>query len=85
MISSSRTFSADVKLHLFADGQRYELASLGSGTGRFRTEQELSASEGEIETIVDDKVTRWKVRLTSPITGDSKRFEFESVKSSDAQ
>ena len=79
MISNSRSFSADVKLHLFAEGQRYELASLGSGTGRFRTEQELSATKGEIETIVDDKVTRWKIQITSPITGDSKRFTFEAV------
>ena len=60
-------------------GQRYELASLGSGTGRFRTEQELSATEGEIETIVDDKVTRWKIQITSSVTGDSKRFTFEAV------
>ena len=79
MISNSGTFSADVKLHLFVGGQRYELASLGSGSGRLRTEQELSATEGELETIVDKKVTRWKVRITGPTTGDSKRFTFEAV------
>lgn len=79
MISNSGTFSADVKLHLFANGEKYELASLGSGAGRLRTEQVVNATEGEIETIVDAKVTRWKVRLTSPMTGESKRFTFEAV------
>ena len=79
MISNSGTFSADVKLHLLANGQRYELASLGSGSGRLRVEQFIDVSEGEIETIVDEKVTRWPVRLTSPITGESKRFTFEAV------
>ena len=79
MISNSGTFSADVKLHLLANGQRYELASLGSGSGRLRVEQFIDVTEGEIETIVDEKVTRWPVRLTSPITGESKRFTFEAV------
>jgi hypothetical protein len=79
MISNSGTFSANVKLHLYVAGQRYELSSLGSGSGRLRNEQQLNATEGEIETIVDDKVTRWPIRITSKLDGSTKRFEFEGV------
>ena len=44
-----------------------------------REAQSIDATEGEIETIVDERVSRWRVRFTSPITGESKRFTFESV------
>ena len=73
------TFSADVRLSLFVDKQRVDVASLGPGFAILRNSQAIDATEGEIETIVDDKVTRWPVRLTSPITGESKRFTFEAV------
>lgn len=83
MISNAQnengTFSADVKLNLYIGDQRYELGQVGPGLGMLREAQSINATEGEIETIVDEKVTRWKVRFTSPITGESKRFEFEGV------
>ena len=83
MITNSQngngTFSADVKLSLFVDDRRFEVASLGPGFAVLRDAQSTDATEGEIETIVDKKVSRWKVRFTSPITGESKRFTFEAV------
>ena len=83
MISNSQngngTFSADVQLSLFVDNRQLDVASLGPGFAIFRNAQSVEATEGEIETIVDKKVSRWKVRLTSPITGESKRFTFEAV------
>jgi hypothetical protein len=83
MISNSQngngTFSANVQLSLFVDNRQLDVASLGPGFAIFRNPHSIEASEGEIETIVDEKVTRWKVRFTSPITAESKRFTFEAV------
>jgi len=83
MISNSQngngTFSADVQLSLFVENQRIDVASLGPDFAIFREAQLIDAIEGEIETIVDNKVSRWKVRFTSEITGESKRFTFEAV------
>lgn len=83
MISKSKigngTFSADVKLHLYVDNEQVELGQLGPGFAILRDTQTIDASEGELETIVDKKTTRWKVRFTSPITTASKRFTFEAV------
>ena len=73
------TFSADVRLHLFVGEQKFEIASLGPEFAYLRTEHSIDASEGEIETIVDQKTSRWKVRFTSPITNESRRFTFEAV------
>jgi len=73
------TFSAEVQLHLYAGGKCYELGHLGPGFALLGDNQSISASEGELETIVDKKTTRWKVRFTSPITSASKRFTFEAV------
>ena len=73
------TFSANVKLNLYVAGRQIELGQLGPGFAIIRDAQSIDNTEGEIETIVDDKVTRWKIQITSPITGDSKRFTFESV------
>jgi hypothetical protein len=83
MISNAQnkngTFSADVKLHLHIGDQCFELGQLGPGLAILRDARAIDATEGDIETIVDEKVTRWPVRFTSPITGDSKRFTFEAV------
>ena len=83
MISNAQnkngTFSADVSLSLFVDNQRFELGHLGPSFALLGQAQSIDATEGGIERIVDKKVTRWPVRLTSPITGESKRFTFEAV------
>ena len=77
--NSNGTFSANVKLNLYVAGEQFELGQLGPGFAIIRNAQSIDALEGEIETIVDEKVTRWKVRFTSPITTSSKRFTFEAV------
>ena len=83
MISNAQnengTFSADVELNLHVGNQRFELGHLGPGFALLGDAQSIDATEGEIETIVDKKVSRWKVRFTSPITGESKRFTIEAV------
>lgn len=79
MICNSGTFSADVKLHLFAGGKRIELGHLGPDFAILGEAQEISASKGELETVIDGKSSRWKVRITSPITTASRRFTFEAV------
>ena len=73
------TFSAEVKLHLHVGTQRFELGQVGPGLAILRNPHSIDATEGEIETIVDKKVSRWKVRFTSPITEESKRFTFEAI------
>ena len=73
------TFSADVKLHLYVGDERFELGHLGPEFALLGDAQTIDASEGEIETIVDQKTSRWKVRFTSPITSESRRFTFEAV------
>ena len=83
MISNAQnengTFSADVKLNLHVGSQRFELGHLGPGFALLGEAQAIDATGGEIETIVDEKVSRWKVRFTNEITGESKRFTFEAV------
>ncbi len=80
MISDSQngngTFSADVRLSLFVDDQQIDVASLGPGVGVLRDARSISATEGEIETIVDEQVTRWPIRITTKLDGSTKRFEF---------
>ena len=70
------TFSANVKLHLYIGDDRIELGQVGPDFVILRNTQTINATEGELETIIDDKVTRQRIRITSPVTGDSKRFEF---------
>ena len=77
--SGNGTFSADVKLSLLVGDQRFELGHLGPGFALLGDAQTIDATEGELETIVDQKTSRWKVRITSPITVDSRRFTFEAV------
>ncbi len=83
MISDSNvgngTFSADVQLYLYVEEDRIELGQLGPGFAILREPQEIHATKGELETIVDKKTSRWKVRFTSPITSDSRRVTFEAV------
>lgn len=73
------TFSANVKLHLYIGQIQIELGQVGPDFAILRTTQSIDASEGELETIVDDKVTRHRIRFTSPITANSRRFTFETV------
>ena len=83
MISNSKngngTFSADVRLRLFVDHHQLDIASLGPNFAILRNSQKIEATEGEIETIVDNKVSRWPIRITTPLDGSTKRFEFEGV------
>lgn len=73
------TFSADVRLNMYVDDRKFEVASLGPKFGYFRQEQTIGSSDAEIETIVDNKITRWPIRITSELDGTTKRFEFEGV------
>ena len=73
------TFSADVKLHLHVGGERFELGHLGPDFALLGEACPISSNEGEIETIVDNKVSRWPIRITTPLDGSTKRFEFEGV------
>jgi len=77
--NGSGTFSADVKLNLYVGSKRYDLGHLGPGFALLHEAQNIAATEGEIESIIDQKVTRWRVRFTSPITSESRRFGFEGV------
>ena len=80
MISNgNKTFSADVELNLHVASQRYELGHLGPGFALLGQSSDIDASEGELETIIDGKSSRWKIRFTSSITKASKRFTFEAV------
>jgi len=85
MISDNKngngTFSADVKLHLYVGQQQYKLGHLGPGFALLGDTQSIDTrnGDGEIETIVDSKVTRWPIRITSELDGSTRRFEFESV------
>ena len=72
------TFSAKVKLHLYVGENRIELGQVGPDFAILRNAQTIEATEGELETIVDENVTRQRIRFTSPITCDSKRFEFQA-------
>ncbi len=77
--NSSGTFSADVKLQLIIADKRYELGQLGPNFALIRDAQDIDATEGEIELTVDGKVSTSQVRFTSPISKDSRRFEFEAI------
>ncbi len=76
-LNTNGTFSANIKLHLYVNGERIVLGQLGPGFAILRDKQSITATEGEIETVIDDKVTRWPIRITSEIQGDSKRFAFD--------
>ncbi len=83
MIKPSGTFSADVKLHFYVGERQIELGQLGPGFAILRSAQTIDACDGELqgelETVIDGKNSRWKIRITSPITTASKRFTFEAV------
>ncbi len=80
MISNRNgTFSADVELNLYVGGNRYEIGHLGLDFALLDQSQTIDASQGELETVIDGKSSRWKVRFTSPITSESKRITFEAI------
>lgn len=85
MISNAQnengTFSADVKLHLYIGNRQIQLGQVGPGMAILRSAETITDTEAEIETIVDDKVTRWPIRITTKLDGSTKRFEFEGIKS----
>ena len=72
-------YSATVELYLHFERRQYEIGSLGPGFAHPRDELPVESGEGEIETIISGKSSRWKVRFTSPVAGDSKRFTFEAI------
>ena len=61
---------------MITNGEQIELGQLGPGFAILRNEQEVSSTDAEIESIVDGKVTRWPIRITTPFDGTAKRFEF---------
>ena len=73
------TFSADVKSHHLRCRRAHRLGQLGPDFALLRDPQTIDIPEGEIETIIDEQVSRWPIRITSPITSDSRRFTFEAV------
>ena len=75
----SGTFSADVALNLYANGKQYEISHLGPDFALLGEARSIDANEGELETVIDGKSSRWKVRFTSPITDESRRFTFEGT------
>ena len=84
MISLNETFSADVSLRLHVGAERYELGQLGPDFAILRephiiAADAIAATNVELETIIDGQSDRWPVRITSPITADSKRFTFEGA------
>ena len=79
IVKAKGTFSAEVKLHLYVDKEKIEVGQLGPDFAIFREPKTIDASQGELETVIDGKSSRWKVRFTSPITSESKRFTFEAV------
>lgn len=88
MISLNETFSADVSLHLHVGGQRFELGQLGPDFAILRgsqlishliTPQSIETDSVELETIIDGESDRWPIRITSPITANSRRFTFEGI------
>ena len=74
------TFSADVKLHLYVTDEKREVGQLGSDFGIFREPKTIHVSHGELETVIDGKSTRWKIRFTDAIATESRKFAFEAVK-----
>ena len=79
MISGNVTFSADVKLNLYAGNQQFELGHLGPGFALLGEASNIDTKEGELETVIDGKSTRWKVRITSSINTATRRFTFEAA------
>ena len=69
MISLNETFSADVSLHLYVGGQRFELGQLGPDFAILRESPTIISlpikSESiELETIIDGETDRWPIRIT---------------------
>ena len=78
MITFQReTHSAVVKLYLHAGDARLELGHLGPGFGILASACEIPTKDCELETVVDGKVTRWPIRITSDVTAGERRFSFE--------
>ncbi|MCS7466638.1 hypothetical protein NZK35_08280 [Stieleria sp. ICT_E10.1] len=71
-------FSAQVELRLRAGDRNYELGQLGPDFALLRKASPLQAGEAEIESIIDGKSTRRRIRITKSISGDCRRFAFES-------
>jgi len=72
-------YSATVELLLHLSDRIVKLHGLGPGFAHLFEPESIESEVGEIETIISGKSSRWKVRFTSPITGESKRFTFEAV------
>lgn len=79
MTIDNGSFSADVRLYLYTGNEQFELGHLGPGFAMLGDAKTIDATEGELETVIDGKSSRWKVRFTSPITSESRRFTFEAA------
>ena len=75
-VNGNGTFSAYVKLSLFVDGRQFETGHLGPDFALLGEAQVIGCTDAEIETIVDQKITRWPIRITTKLDGSTKRFEF---------
>ncbi len=74
------TFSADVKLHLYVTDEKLEVGKLGPDFAIFREPKTIHISHGELESVIDGKSTRWKIRFAGAIATKSRKFTFETVK-----
>ncbi len=77
IVPPAKLHSADVQLNLFIQGCRFELGHLGPDFAILSDTHDISATEGEIETVIDGKSTRISIRIISPITEASRKFTFE--------
>lgn len=73
------TFSADVKLHLYASNHCYELGHLGPDFAVLDTPHRIDTGDAELETIIDGQATRWPIRIVNATNGQSSRVTFEAV------
>ncbi|QDV81819.1 hypothetical protein TBK1r_07410 [Stieleria magnilauensis] len=77
-MTPSVVFSAQVELRLHVGDRSYELGQLGPDFALLRTASPLQAGDAEIESVIDGKTTRRRIRITKSISGDCRRFDFES-------
>ena len=81
--SRPETFSANVELNLYVGGRKLPVGHLGPDFGLLDQPAQLEATEAELETIVDGRVSRWPIRLINSQTSDGRKFTFESPHSAD--
>ena len=75
MIAPNLTHSADVKLWLHCDDQRYELSHLGGHVAILANAKSIPGGEAVIETIIDGKSDRYPIGRIPPQHGTSRRID----------